>query len=119
MPQAGEPTQSPGVLFRIVKPDGSEVGVSLADMKALAPAQITVEGKIEEGPKLSDVLALAGVTDFVEVRLEGSASPATLTRAQVDENTLLDFTNRGTVKLATTYIAKPDWTKDITLITVK
>jgi hypothetical protein len=74
---------------------------------------------MEEGPGLLDVLNLAGVTEFTEVSLTGSSNPATLSREQVDENTILDFTNHGTVKLATTYIAKPDWTKDVAEIKVK
>ncbi len=77
------------------------------------------DGKVQEGPKLLDILTLAGVTDFTEVTLTGSASPVTLTRAQVDDNTILDFNNHGTLKLATTYIPMPNWTKDISEIAVK
>ncbi len=95
------------------------MGVTINDLKTLPLKQITAEGKVEEGPGLLDVLKFAGVTDFKEVALTGSSSPATLTREQVDNNTLLDFTNHGTVKLATTYIPKPNWTKDVAEITVK
>ena len=66
-----------------------------------------------------DVLALAGVTDFTELTISGSSAPTTLTFEQVDDNTILDFTNHGTVKLATIYIPKANWTKDITKIEVK
>ncbi len=118
-PQALQPTAVSTALFQIVKPDGTKVGVTIDDMKKLPLAQLTVEGKVEEGPKLIDILNAAGVTDFTELTLTGSSSPATLTRAQVDDNTLLDFTNHGTVKLATTYIPKANWTKDISEITVK
>ncbi|MCL4528503.1 MAG: hypothetical protein M1282_03725 [Chloroflexi bacterium] len=118
-PQALQPTVVSAALFQIVKPDGTKVGVTMDDMKKLPLAQLTVEGKVEEGPKLLDILNAAGVTDFTELTLTGSSSPATLTRAQVDDNTLLDFTNHGTVKLATTYIPKANWTKDISEITVK
>lgn len=107
------------VLFTIVKADGSSLDVTLDAVKTLALAQITVDGKVQEGPKLMDILALAGVTDFAEITIEGSSAPCTLTREQVDDNTILDFSNRGTMKLATTYIPKADWTKDITTITVK
>jgi hypothetical protein len=106
-------------LFQIIKADGTKFDVTLDAVKALPLAQLTVEGKVQEGPKLMDVLALAGVTDFSEVILTGSSAPNTLTRAQVDDNTILDFSNRGTMKLATTYIPKAEWTKDITEITVK
>ena len=106
-------------VFQVVKADSTKFDVTLDDIKGLQFANITVDGKVQEGPKLLDVLTLAGVTDFTEVTLTGSASPVTLTRAQVDDNTILDFNNHGTLKLATTYIPMPDWTKDISLITVK
>jgi hypothetical protein len=118
-PQALQPTPGKGVLFQVVKPDGSSVGFTWADLEKLPLANLTVEGKVEEGPKLIDVLKAAGVTDFSEVSLSGSSSPVTLTKAQVDDNTILDFNNHGTVKLASTYIPKPQWTKDVAKIEVK
>jgi hypothetical protein len=122
-PAQAQPTETPAksssALFQIVKPDGTKFDVTLDAIKTLPLAQITVEGKVQEGPKLSDVLGLAGITDFTEITLTGSASPVTLTRAQVDDNTILDFNNHGTMKLATTYVPKANWTKDISKITVK
>ena len=106
-------------VFQVVKADGSKFDVTLDALKKLPLANITMDGKVQEGPKLLDILTLAGVTDFTEVTLTGSASPVTLTRAQVDDNTILDFNNHGTLKLATTYVPMPDWTKDISEITVK
>ena len=106
-------------LFQIVKADGTTFDVTLDAIKALPLATLQAEGKVEEGPYLKDVLALAGVTEFTEVLLTGSSSPVTLTFEQVDENTILDFNNHGTMKLSSTYIPKADWTKDVALITVK
>ncbi|MCX6058421.1 MAG: hypothetical protein NTW69_09755 [Chloroflexi bacterium] len=117
-PQVIQPAASK-VLFQIIKADGTKFDVTLDAVKVIPLTQITVEGKVQEGPKLSDVLALAGVTDFTEVTINGSSAPSTLIRTQVDDNTILDFSNRGTMKLATTYIPKVNWTKDITDITVK
>jgi len=118
-PQALQPTAVSGELFQVILPDGASVSVTLDQLKSLPLAQLTVDGKTEEGPKLMDVLTLAGVTDFTEVSLEGSSSPITLTREQVDDNTILDFNNHGTLKLSTTYVPKAQWTKDISKITVK
>ncbi len=118
-PQALQPTAVSTALFQVVKPDGTKVGLTMDDLKKLPLAQLTVDGKLQEGPKLMDVLNAAGVTDFSEVTLTGSASPVTLTKAQVDDNTILDFNNHGTLKLATTYVPMPDWTKDISEIAVK
>jgi hypothetical protein len=115
-----KPTQAQSAgLFQIIKPDGSKFDVTLEAVKKLTLAQITVEGKVQEGPKLLDVLSLASVTDFSEITITGSSAPSTLKREQVDDNTILDFSNRGTMKLATTYIPKAEWTKDITEITIK
>ncbi len=118
-PQALQPTPASTALFQVVKADGSSVGMTWDDLKKLPLANLTVDGKVEEGPKLSDVLKAAGVTDFSEVSLNGSSSPATLTKAQVDDNTILDFNNHGTVKLASSYIPKANWTKDVSEIKVK
>jgi hypothetical protein len=116
--QLTEVSSSPA-LFQIIKPDATKFAVTLDAVKALPLAQLTVEGKVEEGPYLGDVLALAGITKFTEVTLTGSSSPATLTFEQVDKNTILDFNNHGTMKLSTTYIPKANWTKDVAEITVK
>jgi hypothetical protein len=113
------PVDTSNVLFTITRADGSTYDVTLDAVKALPLAQVQAEGKTEEGPYLKDVLALAGVTEFTEVTLTGSSSPATLTFEQVDENTILDFNNHGTMKLSSTYIPKADWTKDVAEIVVK
>jgi hypothetical protein len=113
-----EVSSSPA-LFKIIKPDGTKFDVTLEAVKALPLALVTAEGKVEEGPYLSDVLALAGVIEFTEITLTGSSNPVTLTFEQVDENTILDFNNHGTMKLSTTYIPKANWTKDVAEITVR
>lgn len=123
-PQATETpapiSNTPPALFQIVKADGTTFDVTLDALKALPLAQVKAEdGKVDEGPYLSDVLALAGVTEFTEVTLTGSSNPVTLTFEQVDEKTILDFNNHGTMKLSTSYVPKANWTKDVSLITVK
>lgn len=73
-------SSSSSALFQIVKADGTKFAVTLDAVKALPLAQITVDGKVQEGPKLMDVLSLAGVTEFSEVTFTGSSAPSTLTR---------------------------------------
>jgi hypothetical protein len=119
-PQALQPTAVSTALFQIVKADGTRFDVTLDALKGLPLAQVQADdGKIEEGPYLRDVLALAGVTEFTEVTLTGSSNPVTLTFEQVDKNTILDFNNHGTMKLSSTYVPKAKWTKDVAEITVK
>ena len=116
---AEAPADTSNVLFTITRADGTTYDVPLNAVKALPLAQVQAEGKMEEGPYLKDVLALAGVTEFTEVSLSGSSNPVTLTFEQVDENTILDFNNHGTMKLSSTYISKAEWTKDVAKIVVK
>ncbi len=119
-PQALQPTAVSTALFQIVKADGTTYGITVDALKALPLAQVKAEdGKLEEGPYLSDVLALAGVNEFKEVTLTGSSNPVTLTFEQVDKNTILDFNNHGTMKLSSTYVPKAQWTKDVSEIVVK
>ena len=119
-PQALQPTAVSTALFQIVKADGTRFDVTLEALKALPLAQVQADdGKWEEGPYLSDVLALAGVTEFAEVTLTGSSNPVTMTFEQVDKNTILDFNNHGTMKLSSTYIPKAEWTKDVSEITLR
>ena len=119
-PQSLQPTVVSTALFQIIKIDGTRFGVTLEALKTLPLAQVQADdGKMEEGPYLSDILALAGVSEFTEVTLTGSSNPVTLTFEQVDKNTILDFNNHGTMKLSSTYIPKANWTKDVAEITVK
>lgn len=106
-------------VFEIVTPQGTSKSIYAADLKALPLAQISVEGKIEEGPRLQDVLQLAGVKDFQRVTLTGREGSITLAKEDVTPEVLLDLTNHGTVKLASPKVPKKDWVKDITLIKVE
>ena len=45
------------------------------DLKKFPLAQLFVEGKMEEGPALTDVLKAAGVSDYQTIHLDGSSSP--------------------------------------------
>jgi len=107
-----------GALFQVIRADGSAKAFTVEELKQLPLGQLTVEGKIEEGPRLADVLQAAGVSEYRQLVISGSSSPVTLTREQVGDS-LLDFTNHGTVKLATTAVPKPQWTKDVSVIQVQ
>ena len=114
-----QPTPVSDALFQVIKPDGSTVGFTWDDLKKLPLAQLTIEGKVEEGTKILDVLQAAGVTDFNQINLTGSNGSMTIDREQVTDEVILDFTNRGTVKLAAVDIPKAEWIKDIFEIKVE
>lgn len=112
-------TPGSGVLFTIVKQDGSKVNFSLDQFQKLPSASLTVSSKVNEGPKLKDVLAAVGVTSFQSVDIAGSNGKTNLPIDEVDDNTLLVVSNRNTIKLATTYMNRQFWINDISLISVK
>jgi hypothetical protein len=111
-----------GAVLQVVTSDGKATAFSLDQLAALPLASVTIEGKVEEGPRLLDILRAAGVSGFTQVILRGSRgdnTTNTVTSAQVDSDFVLDFTNRGTVKVATPSIPKDNWAKDIYLIEVR
>ena len=112
------PTLPAGALFQVIKLDGSSVVFTLDDLKKFPLVTLIDAGKVEEGPGIKDVLEAAGVTEYTSIHLDGSSSPADLTREQVEAGSLLDFNNHGTVKLASPAIDKANWTKDVSLIEV-
>ena len=99
-PTAMQPTPVADALFQVITPDGRIVGFTWDDLKKLPLAQITAEGKVEEGTKVLDVLQAVGVTDFEKITLTGNNGSLTIDREQVTDDVILDFTNHGTVKLA-------------------
>ncbi len=108
----------------VVDADNNEHDFTMDDLRKLPAVSVVIvgTGSTQFGPKLRDVLKKAGITKFKKVTLEGTRDEpkkATLTSKQVTDETILDFTNRGTVKLATTSIPKSGWPKDITRITAE
>jgi hypothetical protein len=114
------PTMMPNAVFQIVTPGGAVVPVTLAGLKGLPQTQITVQGKTAEGPKLKDVLTLAGIISFNQVSLTGNGNLiVTLTSDQVTDETIIDLTYHGVVRLASPDLSKLQWVQGITKIVVK
>jgi len=104
------PTMPPSAVFQIVTPQGVVVPVTLKGLQSLSQTQITVDGKTLQGPKLKDALTLAAVTSFKQVTLIGNSNLTfTLTADQVTDETILDLTYNGVVRLASPTISKLNW----------
>jgi len=112
------PPKPEDALFQVVKPDRTVVNFTVEDLKKLPFTSIVVNAKPQEGPALQDVLNVAGVTDYRQVTVSGDGS-VTLTREQITPQVVLDFANRGTVKIASPELPIPSPAKDITLIVVE
>lgn len=106
-------------VFQVIKPDGTTVDFALDDLKKLPLTSIMSEGSPEEGPSLLDVLKAANITDFTEVTLTGVDGSRTLTREEVTPEVVLDFNNRGSVKLASPTLPREARVRDIVKIEVK
>jgi hypothetical protein len=115
------PALPEGALLHVIKAEGSSVAFTLVQLGAMPAGSMEVDGKTESGVLISAVLQAAGVTDYSKVMLTGSRGTVTvnvIAKADVDANSILDFTNRDTVKVATPAIDKNDWAKDIFVIEV-
>jgi hypothetical protein len=113
------PTLPAGAILQVVRTDGSAKPFTLDDIKKLPAVQASMDGINQNGPLLTTLLSAAGVTTYREVTLTGGGASLTLTPNQVAGQTMLDFNNRGLVKLASLLVPKDQWVKDITLIQVK
>jgi len=109
--------------LRIVRDDDVITEFTMDELQALPVSSFSQFGKSEEGPAVLDVLAEAGVTEFTRLRVRGSGVRddgfLVLERAQVDEALLLDFANRGTVKIAGPDIGWEDRVRDVTVLEVE
>jgi hypothetical protein len=87
---------------------------SIEDIKKMPASSIKVDGKTENGPTLISLLAKAGIKKYTKIIIKGMAKDSmTLLKKQIDKNTILDISNRDTIKYSSKTIAKSKWVKDI------
>ncbi len=95
----------------------------LEELRALPARKIMMQGEEQEGPPLLDVLEAAGVTEFASLTVTGlglrDSGRLVLRSADVDEDVLLDFSLRGSVKVCGPSIAWEDRVRDVERIEVR
>ncbi len=111
------PVETPAL--RVIKPDGSTVSFSLAQLKQLPRAKLQVGKDYFEGPQLIEVIKAAGVTDFKSATVVGAAKSMTLTKNQINPKVILDFTKKGKIFMAIVIYYQKDWVKEITEIQIQ
>jgi hypothetical protein len=116
---ATTPAPAGDAIFQLIKPDGAVVEFTLDRLKALPLVSILSDGSPEEGPALLDVIKAAGITNFREVTLTGLDGSYTYARAAITPRVVLDFNNRGSVKLASPELPRDRRVRDIFKIEVK
>lgn len=106
-------------VFVVIKPDGSSQPFRMDDLKKLPLTTIFADGSPQEGPTVLAVLKAASVGEFEEVAVTGREGTKKLVRADVTEQLVLDFNNRGSVKLASPTMPRDERIRDITRIEIK
>lgn len=69
---------------------------------------------VQKGPGVREVLHAAGATGIITVRVEGRDPAQTLTAAEIDDQTILGFTKRNTLKLTGAKLGRDQWVRDVT-----
>jgi hypothetical protein len=99
--------------------------LTLARLQSLPQVALASGDKSESGPTLLAALELDGIKTFNSVIVTGmvrgriAAAELTLQRQEVTSDVLLDFSNRGTCKLAGTSIPQDRWVIDVSEIRVE
>jgi hypothetical protein len=119
LPACGGASAQPGGYAVTVRSGGKTAGrfdvAALRAMPAVDVATPQSRGKqIQHGPLVRTILARAGIQRFGRLRAAGPGSAQTFTAAEVDDQVVLDFDNRGTVKLAGAHLAQDRWVQDVT-----
>jgi hypothetical protein len=116
----GEPlTEEDGYSIKILSGSKQIASLSLSELQSLPKVSLTAYGKSEEGPTLPSVLELAGVEEYTKVTVIGmvrgriASAELTLTRSEITDEVILDFSNRGTCKLAGATIPDDNWIIDV------
>jgi hypothetical protein len=107
------------IVFQLVRADGSMQPFSLDDLKKLPLATIFAEGNPQEGPSLLAVLKSSGVMEFQEVAITGREGTKKMTKSEINDEVILDFNNRGSVKLVSPTMPHEARIRDITRIIIK
>ena len=95
---------------------------TLADLHALPATRVTIDGKVQDGPTLLSVLAAAGVRGHPAVIVLGAglrdSGKLVLPASRVNGRIVVDFADRGTVKVCSPQIAWGHWVRDVKEIRV-
>jgi hypothetical protein len=102
-----------------VRSDGRTAGrFDVAALRALPAVDVSTpqsRGKqVQHGPLVRTVLSRAGVQRFTRLRAVGPGTTRTFTAGEIDDQVVLDFDNRGTVKLAGARLSQDRWVQDVT-----
>jgi hypothetical protein len=105
--------------LQIMKPDGSSVTLTGADLQKLTPADVSIGQSDQSGYKLSDVLTAAGVTDYQTLIVIGSGGSVPLTKAQIDTDVILSTVDPAALQLVGSQLSPDQMVKGVAQIQAK
>jgi hypothetical protein len=96
---------------------------TIDELREFPVQRISQFGKWEEGPAVLDVLAASGVVQFERITVTGlgdrDSGSIELDASEMDRDVILDFANRGTVKVAGPDIPWNARVRDVTVLEVE
>jgi len=123
-----DPTMEPpadDVVLRIAIDGRVTADWTLTDLEArVAFTEVTIDGDLQSGPLLLDVLAASGVDEWGTAEVIGMgegrvfAVGLDINSSEVDEGWILDVTKQGTLKLAAPDLQREQWVRDVGEITI-
>jgi hypothetical protein len=121
-PTETSPTGEAGYHIKFFLKDKQVASLGITELQTLPKVSLSAFSVSEEGPTLLSVLELAGIKEFTKVQITGmvrgriASAQLTLNRDEITPEVILDFTNRGTAKLAGAKIPQDNWVIDVSEI---
>lgn len=95
---------------------------TIAQLRRLPQVEIATPqshgAQAQKGPSVRSVLNAADAAGATRVRVEGRDPAQTLITAALDDQTILSFTKRDTLKLAGAKLGRDQWVRDVTALVV-
>lgn len=118
----GTDAAPPGYVVKVVRDGAVLRSFTPAQLRELPQAAVVADGKEQDGPTVAAVLRAAGVQDYVTLEIRGmglrDAGRLRLAAAEVDDDLVLDFSDRGTVKVVSPDLSWGDRVRDVTELRV-
>lgn len=114
-----DPPSGLQAVFTMIGPDGMKHHFDLKRLESLPLVSFLSEGNPQEGPSLKSILNSAGLSEFQELKITGREGTRSISKTQVTDSLILDFDNRGGVKLVSPEMRHDDRLRDVNRIEVQ
>jgi len=111
--------------IEVFRNGGKVASLSLPDLQSLPQKSVQTIAGMQEGPTVLSVLQQVGIQEFNRLVISGltrhriESAELTLTRAEINDQVILDITGQGTTKLTSPDIPQEEWIIDVNRLTVE